>query len=584
MLQRLQNFLLPSSFFTGSTLERRRSLLKYILLLVGACSAPFYVIPQPDYDHVANLVGSIGYWTLWGFLMLGVPYAVIANSTLLWSVGYVAYLAAYTGGINSSVMVWMTVVLLPAILLLDRMAALFWIVVVFVTNLALLLISQAGWINSDINMANEVMAWTLANKLFVIALAMYVVFVSERMHRTQVMQMDQSNAELEATSQALLRAQAHKDEFIASVGHELRTPMNAILGLNSILRDELAEHAEDAEVVDHIRRSTEQLLQVVNDILDFSQLQAGRLKLREEGFGLKAMLQELMAQYQAKAEAKNLTLTLDAQTVHGAWVKGDRQRLAQVLRNLLDNALKFTSEGGIHLRAQSVAGGVMFEVEDSGIGIAPDRQQQIFNGFEHADVQTNRLYGGTGLGLSICERLVILQGGHIGVSSVRGQGSKFWFYLPLRSIAVRDAQISADWVKALTQKPLHLLLVDDNAVNLLVARLMLKKCFPQASIAEANNGELALQKLRDESFDLVLMDMVMPDMDGIEVTRILRETFAAPANQTPVLALTASANPVDHDRCLAAGMNDVVHKPLDEAQLISKITSALVEQTLQAER
>lgn len=584
MLQRLQNFLLPSSFFTGSTLERRRSLLKYILLLVGACSAPFYVIPQPDYDHVANLVGSIGYWTLWGFLMLGVPYAVIANSTLLWSVGYVAYLAAYTGGINSPVMVWMTVVLLPAILLLDRMAALFWIVVVFVTNLALLLISQAGWINSDINMANEVMAWTLANKLFVIALAMYVVFVSERMHRTQVMQMDQSNAELEATSQALLRAQAHKDEFIASVGHELRTPMNAILGLNSILRDELAEHAEDAEVVDHIRRSTEQLLQVVNDILDFSQLQAGRLKLREEGFGLKAMLQELMAQYQAKAEAKNLTLTLDAQTVHGAWVKGDRQRLAQVLRNLLDNALKFTSEGGIHLRAQSVAGGVMFEVEDSGIGIAPDRQQQIFNGFEHADVQTNRLYGGTGLGLSICERLVILQGGHIGVSSVRGQGSKFWFYLPLRSIAVRDAQISADWVKALTQKPLHLLLVDDNAVNLLVARLMLKKCFPQASIAEANNGELALQKLRDESFDLVLMDMVMPDMDGIEVTRILRETFAAPANQTPVLALTASANPVDHDRCLAAGMNDVVHKPLDEAQLISKITSALVEQTLQAER
>jgi CheY-like chemotaxis protein len=156
--------------------------------------------------------------------------------------------------------------------------------------------------------------------------------------------------------------------------------------------------------------------------------------------------------------------------------------------------------------------------------------------------------------------------------------------LPLRSIAVRDAQISADWVKALMQKPLRLLLVDDNAVNLLVARLMLKKCFPQASITDATSGELALKHLREESYDLVLMDMVMPDMDGIEVTRILRETFAAPANQTPVLALTASANPVDHDRCLAAGMNDVVHKPLDEAQLISKITSALVEQTLQAER
>ncbi len=256
MIEKLRNVFLPRSFFTGSQLERRRSLLMYMLLLVGACSLPFYYIPHPDYDHIANLVGTVGYWCLLGTLLLGAPYILVAHGTLLWSIGYVAYLAAMTGGINSPVMVWMTVAILPAILLFERAPAMFWMIVVFVANFALLLISQHGLVNSDINMANDVMAWTVANKLFVLSLALYVVFVTERMHRSQTVEMDESNAELERTHQALIRAQAHKDEFIASVGHELRTPMNAILGLNGILRTELAAKPEDAAVVDHIRRST----------------------------------------------------------------------------------------------------------------------------------------------------------------------------------------------------------------------------------------------------------------------------------------------------------------------------------------
>ena len=575
MFQKLQNVFLPKSFFQGSPLERRRSLLMYMLLMVGACSLPFYFIYHPDYDHIANLIGTAGYWGLLLILLLGGPYLLVAHGTLLWSITYVAYLAAMTGGINSPVMVWMTAAILPAILLLDRIPALFWVVTVFSANLLLLLISQSGLVNSDINMANEVMAWTLANKLFVICLAMYVVFVTERMHLSQTVEMDESNAELERTHQALIRAQAHKDEFIASVGHELRTPMNAILGLNGILRAELESKPDDAAVVDHIRRSTEQLLQVVNDILDFSQLQAGRLTLHEEEFALRETLGAILAVYENKAQSKNVMLHLESAAVHNMWVKGDKQRLKQVLNNLLDNAIKFTAAGSIVVRVQAVGGGVLFEVQDSGIGIAADRQKQIFNGFEHADVQTNRQYGGTGLGLSICERLVSLQGGTIGVSSVQGHGSRFWFQLPLRSIAVKEAQAAAEMARMLIDKPIQILLVDDNAVNLLVARMMLKKCFPKAQIVEANSGAVALEKLSEQSFDLTLMDMVMPEMDGMQVTRILRHDFPAPVCHMPVLALTASANPVDQDRCLASGMNDVLHKPLDEQQLISKISNAL---------
>ena len=575
MFDTLRNVFTPRSFFTGSPLERRRSLLMYMLFLVGACSLPFYFIHHPDYNHNANLVGTAGYWCLLLLLLLGGPYVWVAHGTLFWSIAYVAYLAAMTGGINSPVMVWMTVAILPAVLLLDRGAVLFWVCVVFLANLLLFVISQNGLINSDINMANDAMGWTIANKLFVIGLAMYAVFVTELMHRRQALDMDESNAELERIHQALMRAQAHKDEFIASVGHELRTPMNAILGLNGILRAELASKPEDATVVDHIRRSTEQLLQVVNDILDFSQLQAGRLTLSEEEFAVRETVGAALIAYENKAQAKGLRLSLQASAVHNMWVKGDRQRLVQVISNLLDNAIKFTAEGEVVLRVQAVGGGLLFEVQDTGIGIAPDRQTQIFKGFEHADVQTNRQYGGTGLGLSICERLVSLQGGTIGVSSVVGQGSRFWFQLPLRSIAAKDAQAAADMARTLVDKSLQILLVDDNAVNLLVARMMLQKCFPKATIVEAASGALALEKLRAHAFDLVLMDMVMPDMDGMEVTRILRRDFAAPTRHMPVLALTASANPVDQDRCLASGMNDVVHKPLDQQQLIAKISHVL---------
>ena len=346
--------------------------------------------------------------------------------------------------------------------------------------------------------------------------------------------------------------------------------MNAILGLNGVLRAELSAQPEDAEVVDHIRRSTEQLLQVVNDILDFSQLQAGRMTVRQDRFELGETLQAVRHLFVDKAAAKGLALQLDDHGVRGMWVQGDRLRLNQVLKNLLDNAIKFTNQGGIWIRAQSVGLGVRFEIEDTGIGIAADRLQQIFNRFEHADLQTNRQFGGAGLGLSICERLVTLQGGHIGVSSVLGQGSTFWFDLPL-SMTAAGGNAPAPQIDHLIGRPLRILLVDDNAVNLMVARLMLKKFLPQARIIEAHGAAAALDLLHEQTVDLVLMDMVMPDMDGLQATQILRAHFPPPVCDVPVLGLTASTHPLDRERCLAAGMNDVLHKPLDEAQLMAQL-------------
>ena len=463
--------------YHDSATERRRWFLKLGMLSLVVCSLLFYGVEQPAYDHDLHLLAALVYGLLFVAVQAGASYVPVANLGFLVSIVYVLSVSWTTGGINSTTMVWMTVVTLPSILLLSRVAALAWAGVAVAVNLLILALTQLEVLNSLTLMSHEVLAWTLLNKVLVVCMAMGVVFLTDYMHRQQSQALDSNNRALEHTHLALRQAQAHKDEFIASVGHELRTPMNAILGLNGLLRSEMAARPEDVEAVDHIRRSTEQLLQVVNDILDFSQLQAGLLVLNEERFALCETLQEVHSQYADKAEAKSLMFTLEASQVQGMWVKGDRQRLVQILRNLLDNALKFTLHGRIQLRVKSVGLGVLFEVEDTGIGIPTDRLQQVFDRFEFADLQTNRQFGGTGLGLSISERLVSLQGGHIGVSSVRGQGTMFWFELPLALTAAQGDGVSDADRAGVMDRPIRILLVDDNAVNLMVARLMLQKFF-----------------------------------------------------------------------------------------------------------
>jgi CheY-like chemotaxis protein len=373
---------------------------------------------------------------------------------------------------------------------------------------------------------------------------------------------------------ALLKAQAHKDEFVAAVGHELRTPMNAILGFNGVLREELADQPEQVEVVDHIRRSTAHLLQVVNDILDFSQLQAGQLKLRPEDFDLSALMAELVGAFQSKAQEKNLLLLASLDPALPAGVHADRQRVLQTLRNLLDNALKFTDHGAVTLSILGRGERLRFEVTDTGRGIALAQQAHIFSRFEHADVQTTRTYGGTGLGLSICEKLVTLQGGLIGVDSQEGSGARFWFEIPLQTALTLPA-LAPTATPILGDAALRILVVDDNAMNLMVARLQLQKCWPQALVVTAGSAAEALALLPDQSFDIALVDMVMPECDGLQLTREIRQRFPATAQRMPILALTANTNPVDRQRCLDAGMDGVLDKPMDLGVLVQVVTHSL---------
>lgn len=567
----------PWAYLNGigaSIQSHRHWLLLCCLLGAGGNSLLFYFVYQPGYDHVANLIAAGIFFGLVLFVPLHGAYTLLSNLALLTAVSLMTYVTACTGGINSPAMVWMTILAVPALLLLGRRWALGWVGVIVVVIVLQYIAVMQGWISGEVNQSPDTILWALLDKVLVIVSLMLAVNFYEHMHQKQMRAVEQGNADLEATQKALIQAQSHKDEFIASVGHELRTPMNAILGLNGVLQTELADQPENVEIAEHIRESTEQLLRLVNDILDFSQLEAGQLKLLEQPVQLAEMLHHMIEPYAQRARAKSLQLHWSIDPWLPAWVMADAQRLRQVLSNLLDNAVKFTSQGQIQVRVKPSEGHIRFEVEDTGRGIAPERQQQVFNRFEHADIQTNRAYGGTGLGLAICERLVSLQNGRIGVHSASGQGALFWFELPLRP-AVAPQVAQAPVTHGESTQPLRFLLVDDNAVNLMVARLVLLKCWPGALVSSASGGEEALALLEQEAFDVVLMDMVMPDLDGLETTQRLRRHARPEVANLPVIGLTANTNARDRERCLHAGMNDVLAKPMD-TQAVKAMVQSLV--------
>lgn len=544
----------------------RHWLLLSCLLGSAGNSLLFYLVDPPGYDRTANLLAA-GVFLL---LALAVPchrlYKLTSNLGLLTGVVLMSYITLRTGGINSPAMVWMTILAVPALLLLGRRWALLWIVLIVGLILGQFVAVMLGWVSGEVDQSRGTVLWALLDKVMVIVSLMLVVIFYERMHRRQMREVEQSNAQLEATQKALIQAQSHKDEFIASVGHELRTPMNAILGLNGVLQAELADQPENVEIAEHIRQSTEQLLRLVNDILDFSQLEAGRLTLQEQPVALRQLLQQCLAPHEARAREKSLQLQWQLQDGVPDWVLADPVRLRQILDNLLDNALKFTHEGWVALRVQAQRDGLRFEVEDTGRGIAPERQQQVFNRFEHADIQTKRAYGGTGLGLAICERLVSLQKGRIGVCSQLHQGSMFWFELPLQATSPPRPEACAPG-PVQTSRALRFLLVDDNAVNLLVARLALLKAWPDAIVVTASSGEQALALLDAQAFDVVLMDMVMPGIDGLETTRRLRQHARAEVAGVPVIGLTANTSARERQVCGHAGMNEVLAKPIDASAL-----------------
>jgi signal transduction histidine kinase/CheY-like chemotaxis protein len=371
------------------------------------------------------------------------------------------------------------------------------------------------------------------------------------------------------------RANRAKSDFLAIMSHEIRTPLNAIIGFSELLAErELS--GEDRDYAARIHDASESLLALVNDILDFSKIEASKLVLEEAAFDLREVLRGAAAANELNARRRGLEFTVSPAPDLPERLVGDRTRLSQILVNLLSNAVKFTREGGVRLEVARVVGvapgrcTLRFSVRDTGIGIAPEKQALIFDAFTQADHSTTRNFGGTGLGLAICKRLALLMGGDIRIESRPGEGSAFHLTVPFLAPAAAAAAGERDPAPAAMAWPgRRALAVDDNEINLKLVSLMLQRVGMQVDTAD--NGAAALQACARQTYDLLLMDIEMPDMSGLETTRRLRMA----GHTMPIIALTAHAVTSLEEQCREAGMHGYVTKPISLQQLGRMIAQVL---------
>ena len=396
---------------------------------------------------------------------------------------------------------------------------------------------------------------------------------------------EQKQAEALKKARKLAKESAEmKEEFLASISHEMRTPMNAILGMsNLVLKTDLND--EQTKYVSSIKQSSEILLGVVNDILQISELQNGKIKFENKDFDLHALMNNLINVMQYKAKEKNLLIELVMDEGTPKSIRGDKLRLNQILYNLVGNAIKFTDEGHVkifvvNLNQNNYSVQIKFLVEDTGIGIPDAKKEAIFESFTRIRTK-DRIFEGTGLGLSIAKNLIEHQGGKIGVTSEVNKGSTFFFDLIFE---IGEELVTAEEKYQIPlideNSSFRLLLVEDHKMNQLVARKTLEKKWKNIQLTIANDGQEAIAILDKKSFDIILMDLQMPIMNGYETTEYIREKMAPEIATLPILAMTAHAHISQDEKFKEYGMDDFVLKPFEPAQLFKKISQYVIKKSV----
>ncbi len=403
--------------------------------------------------------------------------------------------------------------------------------------------------------------------------------VDQRILREKVRE---KTRELEMEKERAEYSERVKEQFLANMSHEIRTPMNAILGMTRLLLEK-EPRADQLKYLNSIKHASDNLLVIINDILDLSKIEAGKINLESIPFDIRNEIKSVFETMKVNADDKNLELKTDIESAIPKTIIGDPYRLSQILLNLTGNAIKFTEKGSVTIKttAKSKADKVLltFSVIDTGIGIAKDKLDYIFDMFTQETSSTTRKFGGTGLGLAICKKLIELQGGEISVDSEAGKGSVFSFTLPFaigKDVVDENPKAEHKQQVVAKMKNLRILLAEDNEFNQMVAVDTLESAIEGAQVTVAANGKIAVDMLKNNTFDIVLMDIQMPEMDGHEATKTIRSSSDPRINAMPIIAMTASVIKAEVDKCFESGMNEFVGKPFSVDELLEKMSKIIV--------
>ena len=555
--------------------------LPWALVLVLALMVLMLVFAAVG-DYSSGGVGPLLLAALFGASILavgrGMPIGTAVQICVLGGALQVCSGILSHGGIFSPRMGWLLVLPLAPYFFLGRKEGDRWFALMVLLQALVLAASANGWLDVGLRPTQK---QTLASYLTmqVVLLAMILLpFFYDRLHRQAIADIRLTQQELERTQRQLELSQIQRDRFISSVSHELRTPMNAIFGFNQLLLERVQDKPEAKRILEHTQYSADHLMTVINDVLDYSQLQTGSLQLQPQVFDLRQCVRKAFAVLEPKAKAQRLLYVLEIDEQLPQWVHSDEHRLVQILVNLLGNALKFTSHGAVQLRVHARDGQVRCAVHDTGIGIPADKQAHLFKRFAQADGTIQTRFGGNGLGLAISLKLAQLLGGDITVTSQEGQGSVFVLSLPLQACEPPARAHSSDSYRIQTaDQPWCFLVADDHPINRLLVQKVLLNAWPHSTIIEAVDGQDALEKAAQHPVDVAFMDMRMPRLDGCEATARIRQTLGKTPEQLPIMGLTANVSQDDLARFQAAGLNGLMLKPFDWKQLCEDVDHWLVE-------
>ena len=541
--------LLPPSLRTPGVAWRARFLVECLLLgqaMAGLFASVHLVRGRPG-SALASGLAAVFLFVLMQLVTRTGSMRPVAHAALGASLASFMASALVEPTLDPAMLAWLGIVPFLAALLLDGPVIFGWLALSF-AGLGVAVFAHSPTPGSP-GPSAQLSALRLGALFFV------VFFVGLRF----ALEQRRTVVELEAASRA-------KSAFLATMSHEIRTPMNGVLGLTEVLLSGPLD-VETREKLGLVRESGHTLVALINDILDYSKFEAGKLTVTPTDFDLRGLVDEVTALHRAPAQLKGVGLVLAFEGALPKTVRGDGLRLRQVVSNLVSNAVKFTERGEVRVvvtLASAEPLRVRFSVADTGIGIASSAVERLFSPFEQAESSTTRRFGGTGLGLALSRNLVRLMGGDITVESVEGVGSRFWFEVPLEVGMAALAPGAPEVTPAGERSRLPVLVVDDNPINLKVACSLVEKAGYRTEVAE--NGAQALELVQGQTFLLVLMDCHMPVMDGFAATERIRG-LDGDVSMTPIVALTASAMPEELEACKRAGMNECLTKPVSLAAL-----------------